>query len=626
MSSAQWIFDPTPPSGERKGGLASAYLFDPSLDSFVREVLQNSRDQRLDGECARVRFCLRDVSGPELDALLAVVGWPDLQAHVTAAAGKGNATLGHRLKRGLTAVDAGRLRVLLVEDRNTKGLVGEEFAAGENFADLTRHELVTQDRLNSGGSFGLGKSVLWRFSMLSTVLFNSVLVDGASPRFIGRTLLSGHETDGGASWAGSGWFGALDLDTQRQQRAVSLRGANAVAAVSGTLLVREPGDTGTSALIIGFDDPAEENEPAVRASCEAMLRSATKWFWPTLRRGELEVTVEGWEGDELVFPRTIAPPEDDSTRPFIDALALDLGPPEPISARPGVYEWEIGVDVPRMVTDGSVTSPNAEVHAVVRLRAALGGPGADTALDNTVALTRGSGMVIAYQPVTLRPGVDGVVHAVLEAGEAHGAEASDRVLERFLRAAEPPAHEKWTHKTERVRGEYTPQNQVRVAIDGINKGVEEQLRELSPPPPDDSDDGPDAFKRLFPLVSGGEREQTEQFFLRKGSGRLVGDAWAFAGEFERNPKTEKEKGSPWAFRVRIAVAGEGRPETVEIAEFMVEPPGLLRSGGGCIVDVPADQKRVAFSGRTEPLSGAGVIVGQERRVRGRLMVSRVDPE
>lgn len=626
MSSAQWIFDPTPPSGERKGGLASAHVFDPTLDAFVREVLQNSRDQRLDGACARVRFCMREVSGPELDELLTAVGWTELRAHVTAAADKGNATLSGRLKRGLAAVDTGRLRVLLVEDRNTRGLIGEEFAEGENFADLTRHELVTQERQNSGGSFGLGKSVLWRFSMLSTVLFSSVLVDGASPRFIGRTLLSGHETDGGASWAGSGWFGALDFDPQDQKRAVSLRAADAVRAVMGTLLMREPGDTGTSALIIGFDNPAEDNEPTVRESCDAMLRSATKWFWPTLRRGELEVMVEGWEGDELVFPQALAPPADDSTRPFIEALNLDLGPPEPISARPGVYEWEFGVDVPRMVDDGTVTSPNGAAHAVVRLRAALGGPGADTALDNTVALTRGSGMVIAYQPVALHPGVDGVVHAVLEAGEAHGAEASDRVLERFLRAAELPAHEQWTLKADRVRGEYTPMAQVRRAIDRVNKGVEEHLRELSPPPPDDSDDGPDAFKRLFPLVSGGEREQTEQFFLRKGSGRLVGDAWAFAGEFERNPKTEKEKGSPWAFRVRIAVAGEGRPETVEIAEVMVEPPGLLRSGGGCIVDVPADQERVAFSGRTEPLSGAGVIVGQERRVRGRLMVSRVDPE
>ena len=33
-----WIFDPAPPSGARKGGLANAQVFDPEIDSFVREV------------------------------------------------------------------------------------------------------------------------------------------------------------------------------------------------------------------------------------------------------------------------------------------------------------------------------------------------------------------------------------------------------------------------------------------------------------------------------------------------------------------------------------------------------------------------------------------------------------
>jgi hypothetical protein len=67
---------------------------------------------------------------------------------------------------------------LWIEDRGTTGLMGDERGSG-NFAALCRDRLFSEkQRAESGGSFGLGKTVWWRFSHLSTVTFYSRIVEG----------------------------------------------------------------------------------------------------------------------------------------------------------------------------------------------------------------------------------------------------------------------------------------------------------------------------------------------------------------------------------------------------------------------------------------------------------------
>ena len=40
--SPRWVFDALPPSGQRRGGDPSEYAFTRTLDTFVREALQNA--------------------------------------------------------------------------------------------------------------------------------------------------------------------------------------------------------------------------------------------------------------------------------------------------------------------------------------------------------------------------------------------------------------------------------------------------------------------------------------------------------------------------------------------------------------------------------------------------------
>src|SRR5579875_3341288 len=137
-----WIFDPAPPSGSRKGGLANAHVFDPTLDSFVREVLQNSRDQRLDHGRVDVRFTLAELSGSQISTVLDAIAWPQLLQHLDATAVPEFVTIGPRLREGLNLVASGTLRVLRIQDCGSRGLVGGEDDEA-NFAALVRHELIT---------------------------------------------------------------------------------------------------------------------------------------------------------------------------------------------------------------------------------------------------------------------------------------------------------------------------------------------------------------------------------------------------------------------------------------------------------------------------------------------------
>ncbi len=213
-----WIFDQVPASGARHGGLAEAEVFDKDIGTFVREVLQNARDQRRPDTQVRVRFRLEDLSGPDLEHFLQGADWRQLEPHLDAIGSADYITVSPRVRDSLDALrSAGHLRLLRIDDHGTNGLTGDEDDPEANFNALCRNTLITPSgRRESGGSFGLGKSVLWRFSGLSTVLFASS-VHGPEPRhrFFGRTLLAWHETPEG-EWEGSG-LARAPRDAPRRQ-------------------------------------------------------------------------------------------------------------------------------------------------------------------------------------------------------------------------------------------------------------------------------------------------------------------------------------------------------------------------------------------------------------------------
>ena len=609
-----WIFDPALPSGSRKGGLASAQLFDPSVDAFVREVLQNSRDQRLEDDArVDVRFTLAEISGAPLAAFLEAIGWPELREHVEATAKPEFVTIGPRLQEGLAEVAGGTLRVLGIQDSGTRGLTGGE-EDESNFAALVRHDLITSDqRRESGGSFGVGKSVLWRFSNLSTVFFHSLLSDLQRSRFIGRTMLAGHAA-AGERWEGSGWFGAPD--PAEPKRAISLWDDEARRVAELMNLTRPAGLSGTSILVVGFDDPGREAEGSVEEICREMVDSATRWFWPALCKDDMSVLVDGYEGDERVFSAH-AQSSNAEIAPFVHAEYDTPSPSDVLEDAGDVIEREIKITVPRQRPE-LFEDPHPSNEASVTLRFRLAETG-ETELLNTIALQRGTGMVVDYRKLRTPSGIELGLHGVLLAGRAHGDADSDRALEAFLRAAEPPAHEEWTYTTGRIKSEYG--YGFKKALDELYAAIDGALRELAREEEIETDEGPDALRKLFPLPGIGPVVRTETYRLTEAHAELEDHRWSFEGRYRRTPVDEQESGRDWEFRLALAVdqEGTGKPTGIPIEEFFAEAPataGDSGSDGAVVVTVPAGVEEVGFNGTAEPLDQ--LPPGGDRRVRLRM--------
>lgn len=621
--SIDWIFDPPPPSGARKGGLANAQIFDPEIDSFVREVLQNARDQKLDGEkSVLVRFALWELEGPHLSSFLGAMGWPGLRPHLDAAAAQGGITISQRLQEGLDLVDGGTLRLLLISDSGTRGLTGGENDEESNFNALCRHELVTSsERRESGGSFGIGKSVLWRFSTLSTVLFSSCVSDSNTIRFFGRTLLPWHAT-GERAWEGSGWLGYPE-PTPAGERAVSVRDAQAGPLAAACQIDRTAGDFGTSILVVGFDEPALETERPLEDICEAIAESAARWFWPALLDEEMKIVVEGWENDERIFARH-AHATTKEVAPFVAARTGSLEVDETLDSPGEIVERNLELSVPaQRHRPGHIDDPRPAMTAPVRLRVRMAESG-EPDHANTVSLQRGTGMVVEYRDVHRRSSIDIGFHAVLQAGLSHGSTANDQAAEEFLRAAEPPAHTEWTHKTERIKAEYKTGG--KGAIDGLFASIDQAIRELATDDEIETDEGPDALRKLFPIPGVGNLEPKPYYRLHDPQGHLKDSRWEFGARYSR----KEPQDDSWTFRVLLVIDQEGtggpaKGVKVPIELLSVSTEADLRGpepDGSFLVRVAGNTREVEFSGRSqaiEDLPGGGL-----RRVRLRMEVRTLE--
>jgi len=623
--SPQWVFDPLPASKTRRGGIAADQVFDADIDTFVREVLQNSIDQAMDdgdeGDKLHVdvRFTLLELTGSLMDDLLEAVDWEALSDHLESSERSGGTTIAGRLREGLELIETGTLRVMMIEDRNTHGLTGgEDEKSDSNFANLCKHELVTSaERKESGGSFGIGKSVLWRFSTLSTVLFSSRPSDRDSLRFIGRSYLPSHDTDDG-SWEGSGWFGELD-ETGPLPRAVSMSGEAAEATAGLCRIEREPEDFGTSIMVLGFDDPEHEDEPSVLETCESIADSAQRWFWPAISSGRLAVTVEGREDWDEVFSTEIvdAGPE---VAPFVEALHGETSDTNSLGVEGDIVERPIVVQIPQKNDGrGNAAGPGVDARALLRVRLAKPSEGED--LVNTVALQRGTGMVIRYYSPPTGATSGSAVHAVFIGGLAHGDSGQDHALEAFLRAAEPPAHSDWKSSTERLKAEYVQKGR-RKALLGIQDQIDEVFAELLSRVDVISEEVPDFLRKMLPLKGTGRREPKPKSSLNGTSAYLTADGkWQFEGTFVRRDSSPE----PWQFRIALEIDQEGSGKKTAVPTSELTTAGcehsVLAGDRGQLVHVPAGLAEIPFSGLSDR-----VPVTDSHRVQIRLVASLCDTE
>lgn len=505
-----WEWEKQSPSYANYGN-ANQWTVHAGLRSLARESAQNSNDARLSAgvDRAELVYSFIRLSGAARERFEESIGWTaQLRPHLTAMAeAAGGAIFAGQLKSGLAAVDASDALVLLrIADYGAIGLTGPEFADGDpdgfgNFAKLCRLDLFSGKDKTSGGSFGLGKAVYWRFSRLQTVLFNSTLREQDAVNGSWRSRLFGvnqgvvHRLDG-TNYQGRGFFG----HPTRSGYVGSVWDHDDLA--DALCLTRPDNRPGTSALLVGFYDPDEpekgEDTTELRKMAADLSAAIEEEFWPLLTRDRLRVRVEVIDNGNNVYDHVVDPADQyteltHALRKFdsgqIDETLEDVG---------DIVVRDVPIRISQRI---DADDPHPPFIHTAKLVVTLSDDEKDS-LENKVCLFRQPEMVVQ----TIDKEYEGrTYHAFLLAGSSiHPGEESvdDERADDFLRFAEPPAHDQWIPRGGRTQTSQANLNPHYRApwnphLRGIESSILDRLSELFGAPPVVGDKPPKSiFKNL----------------------------------------------------------------------------------------------------------------------------------
>ncbi|MBP5867549.1 helix-turn-helix transcriptional regulator [Streptomyces scabiei] len=515
-----WYHRPGHPDGGRELGNAAAFAFDADVQVLARETCQNSLDERLteNGRPVRVRYTLHELTGETLDAFREAILWNDLFPHYSAVSeGAGSQKVGRVVDAGVRDMyEKGRLVLLRVDDFNASGLTGDDYEDGK-FAAVVRRQLESlKSGHSAGGSYGLGKATLWATSALGLVLINSTLSEPhegrTERRVIGRLELPWRKVDG-ESYAGPAWFGRPDPNSPGARVARSWWADE--ETVARLHLARESDEPGTSFLIVGAHDVAslEEGHAAddeavdeestddtrdIRRMHRRLVEALGRDFWAAMTAGGnrlplLEVSVRALRNGEVVVPEK----------------QVDPSAEQPARTRALRAHYE-GTTVDRLVEAGQVAARNVPLrlplsggargtlgtHQAVLLVTDLANDAeSEDGAKNQVHSLRGNRMTVKTAGVPNLPLGTNPFQAVLLVGEAAGEAAPfAKEAEEFLRAAEPPEHDRWG-QTEELTLRWSPSAYRR--INTLTTEVNSAVRELVARPKRGSRDGGEALRKAL---------------------------------------------------------------------------------------------------------------------------------
>jgi len=593
QDEGKWYFFSGGPGAPRYGDDPTKHAVDHDSEAFVREVLQNANDQGLDNDApVEVTFRFVTLEGEDKETFLQALGWEDelqrrLESIVRTERGRGYERVLERAEDPETEI-----RLLIVEDRNTTGLTGE-WEEDSNYAALVRDELYSSKQDDTaGGSYGLGKSVLWTFSGMSTVVFNSYPARSDDteqpPRLIARSKFPTHELpDDDATYQGAGWL-CLPTATEDGTHPDSFWGDQA-SELAEQLHIKRPAASGTSAMVVEYRDPTQDHRPDIDELADEFVEASVKYFWPAIHRGDLEVTVETPE--ETVEAGVDEVP---SIRPFVECYESRFSDDSTLHSPGDVGGLDVPVRLPPR-GDGTET-PNGSV----RLAARLASPADDDTHLNDVALFRGAGMVVKYYDQNRIAYGDRNFYGILAAGEARGEDVTeaDEEIDRFLRFAEPPEHDEW-ESTENLREQY--QRGFRTALDDMFGTLRDGLRHLISKG-ESGDSLSDNVLNRFPIHGDGTPRPTaepqEPVFEIDSASRFDGERWTLSGHIS----TVVEEFDGWSADISLTGIGEdgSRYDEVPIESFEAEHDGVVASLEDGVARLTADEtaEEVEFEGQS----------------------------
>ena len=492
-----WYHRPGYHDGGRDGGNAAAFAFDADVQVLARETCQNSLDERLadNGRPVRVRYTIHELTGGMLDAFRKAILWDDLHPHYSSVSQTAShQKVGRVVDAGVRDMfEKGRLVLLRIDDYNASGLTGDDYDDGK-FAAVVRRQLESlKSGRGAGGSYGLGKATLWATSALGMVLINSTLSvphEGrAERRVIGRLELPWRSVDG-EPYAGPAWLGRPDPDSPGAQVARSWWADE--ETVASLHLTRDSDEPGTSFLIVGAHDVAsldqsivaldaddeegtdDDGTRDVRAMHRRLVEALGRDFWAAMTGGGnrlplLETSVRTLRNGEVVVeeekvdPAVTQPSRTRALRAFYEGTTVDR-----LTEAGQVALRTVPFKLPLAGGRRGTLGTHQAVLLVTDAEDADGVP-------NQVHSLRGNRMTIKRSGVAGLPLGVNAFQAVLLTGHAAGdSVAFVDEAEDFLRAAEPPEHDRWGQTEElTLRWSHTAHHRISRLTTEVNAAVKE---------------------------------------------------------------------------------------------------------------------------------------------------------
>lgn len=458
-----WYHRPGYQDGGRDGGNAAAFAFDADVQVLARETCQNSLDERLpeSGRPVRVRYTIHELTGEKLEAFRAAVLWDELRPHYSAVSeSAADQKVGRVVDAGVRDMfEKGRLILLRVDDYNASGLTGDDYDDGK-FAAVVRRQLESlKSGRGAGGSYGLGKATLWATSALGMVLINSTLSvphEGRTERrVIGRLELPWRSVDG-VAWAGPAWLGRPDPETHNAEVVRSWWADK--ETVERLHLTRDSDEPGTSFLIVGAHDVAsldqgksdadeeeDDNDGThdIRVMHRRLVEALSRDFWAAMTGGGsklplLETSVCTMRNGDVVIeeekvdPTETQPSRTRALRAFYEGTTVDR-----LTESGQVALRTVPLRLPLAGGRRGTLGTHEAVLLVTEAEDKDGPP-------NHVHSLRGNRMTIKKSSVFGLPLGVTQFQGVLLLGQAAGESAPfAEDAEEFLRAAEPPEHDRW---------------------------------------------------------------------------------------------------------------------------------------------------------------------------------------
>ncbi len=615
MRPGEWQWRPPPADRGRDFGNANAFATPPTLDTLVRETGQNSLDAALKEGPVTIRYKLIELekSSAEYAAFSEALQLRALLAHARAAA-QHKQKIGTRLRRGLEEVDgADSMTLLRIDDYGTTGLYGGETPTVEEdnpYYALIRDNLNTSKRSSTaGGSFGLGKAVNWTCSSLLTVMVASeVHPNHMNAEMRGRFRISGkaelpwHSTHGD-EFAGPGWFSnpGTEFESMWADRSTLIPMQLDRSVLPGHL--EQAQRFGTSLLVVGFRNPSNQGD-SVRA-LEEIQRAAANNFWPAMLRGGLRVIIEHERNGELVAtqdvdPRAHVPSFCQAYENYRSGELVDSEPQEG-----DVVKLDVSLDLTQTLDGQQEVRPipasvTADTHLVVRIATRTKDLPDSDLLDH-IALIRGRHMVVRYLPQRNLLVGGRAFHGLLLAGTAAQHASYAESVEEFLRAAEPPSHDRWEYAPE-LAGIYKQGTGAR--LKEFFSRLTNELKKIIRPLRGNDAEGPLELRRMLQASKSGSPGSRPKPAFHRLTATLEAGKWRVSGEISASEDLLPLRATP-----KLALDVESG-KSVPLGWQELSAGGVdVNAAGGILLRAPG--RRVGFTGLSKS-EASGIPVSASR--------------